>query len=358
MSSKAENLMPPALRGPGHSGLRPTGAQHLAENAKARGEALAEAWFRSGERVAYDPATLTLSDAGGPLQVWLRQDGDITNAVTFLPGFPDGSIGWSKVVSHLPDAAAMPKLFIEYVGMGDSDKPRRYRYSTAERTDLVEAMWRHLGVRSTTLVAFDFSSLVILEHLQRRLERAGSRQAAGAPLIRGVFFFNGGLYTDGHSHPWFTTPLLRRPGGGIGPWLGQRSFFMFKQLAGPLWSKSHRPSDEEIHVLRAALSRRGGMSYLSRAAGFAADHIRQGERLDFGRLFDAYSERFPFLVGGSREDVFERRQVDFAEQRLGNRGLRIERLPGGHLTTAERPGALAGLIATFEDGLRAHPSGP
>lgn len=333
--------------------------QRQPENANARAVAFAEAWFRSGERIAYDPATLTLSDVDElPLRVWLRQDGDVTNAVSFLPGFPDGSIGWSKVVSHLPDAAAMPKLFIEYVGMGDSDKPKRYRYSTAERADLVEAVWRHLGVRSTTLVAFDFSSLVILEHLQRRLERTGSGQMAGAPRIRGVFIFNGGLYTDGHSHPWFTTPLLRRPGGGIGPWLGQRSFFAFKQMAKPLWSKSYKVGDEEIHVLRAALSRRGGMSYLSRAAGFAAEHIRQGERLSFGRLFTAYSAQFPFLVGGSREDVFERRQVDLAEQRLGNRGLRIERLPGGHLTTAECPEALAGLIAAFEDGLTAHADCP
>lgn len=330
---------------------------HQAESASARGEALAEAWYRSGERVTYDEATRRLSDAGGgPLRVWLRADGDVTKAVTFLPGFPDGSIGWSKVVSHLP--AGMPKLFIEYVGMGDSDKPKRYRYSTAERTDLVEAVWRRLGVRSTTLVAFDFSSLVILEHLQRRLERGGNGQAADAPHIRGVLIFNGGLYADGHSHPWFTTPLLRRPGGGIGPWFGQRSFFVFKQLARPLWSKSYPLDDDEIHALRAALSRRGGMSYLNRAAGFAADHIRQGERLSFGRLFNAYREQFPFLVGGSREDKFEPRQVDLAEQRLGNRGLRIERLPGGHLTTAEHPGLLAGLIADFEGGLTARSSGP
>ncbi len=336
-----------------------TSELHQPEPARARGEALAEAWFRSGERVAYDPAIRTLSDAGdGPLQVWLRRDGDVTTAVTFLPGFPDGSIGWSKVVSHLPGAAEMPKLFIEYVGMGDSDKPKRYHYSTAERTDLIEAVWRHLGVRSTTLVAFDFSSLVILEHLQRRLERAGNGQAADAPHIRGVFIFNGGLYIDGHSHPWFTTPLLRRPGGGVGPWLGQRSFFVFKQLARPLWSKSYLLDEDEIHALRAALSRRDGMSYLSRAAGFAADHIRQGERLSFGRLFNAYCEQFPFLVGGSREDKFEPRQVDLAEQRLGNRGLRIERLHGGHLTTAECPGPLAGLIAAFEGGLTARASGP
>ena len=96
----------------------------------------------------------------------------------------------------------MPKLFFDYVGMGDSDKPQDYAYSTAERTDLVEAIWRDFSVQSTTLVAFDFSSLVVLEHLRRRLERAARGEPAGGPEIHGALIFNGGLFADGHSHPW------------------------------------------------------------------------------------------------------------------------------------------------------------
>ncbi|MGB0123962.1 MAG: hypothetical protein WA419_17290 [Silvibacterium sp.] len=63
--------------------------------------------------------------------------------MSFLPGFPVGSFGWAKVLPHLSNAAEMPKLFVEYVGMGDSDKPKDYTYSTA---DLVEAVWRDLSV--------------------------------------------------------------------------------------------------------------------------------------------------------------------------------------------------------------------
>src|SRR6516165_5194684 len=87
---------------------------------------------------------------------------------------------------------------------------------------------------------------------------------------------------------------------------------------------------------------------LAAAAGFVADHKAQGERLDFGRLFLAYRDRFPFVVGGSDEDPFEHRQIDLARERLGKLGLQIERLPGGHLTTNEQPEALAALIAKFE----------
>lgn len=79
-----------------------------------------------------------------------------------------------------------------------------------------------------------------------------------------------------------------------------------------------------------------------------ADHKSQDDRLDFGHLYKSYRDQFPFVVGGSDEDPFERRQVDLAQDRLGKLGLRIERLPGGHLTTNEQPEALAGLIAQCE----------
>jgi hypothetical protein len=47
---------------------------------------------------------------------------------------------------------------------------------------------------------------------------------------------------------------------------------------------------------------------------------------------------------------------DLAQERLETLGLRIERLPGGHLTTNEQPEALATLIAEFERGLARKPS--
>jgi pimeloyl-ACP methyl ester carboxylesterase len=222
--------------------------------------------------------------------------------------------------------------------MGDSDKPKDYAYSTAERTDLVEAIWRDLPVQSTTLVAFDFSSLVVLEHLRRRLERTERGEPVGGPDIRGVFIFNGGLFTDGHSHPWFTTPILRRlpnwARGGLG-----RPFTLFKLVAGVMWSKGYKVTDAEVRELHSAMSRHDGLFYLAAGAGFVADHTAQGDRLDFGHLFKAYRGEFPFLVGGSDEDPFEHRQVGLAQERLGKLGLQIERLPGGHLTTNEQPEA-------------------
>ena len=303
----------------------------------------ADRWFESGQRLGYD-ARMREIDPAASLKVFIRTDGDVKHAVTFLPGYPDGSIGWARLLPYLPDASTMPKLFVEYVGMGDSDKPRDYPYSTEERTDLVEAIWRHFGVSSTTVVAFDFSSLVVLEHLVRRLQRSSA-----TPAIRGVFIFNGGLFTDGHTHPWFTTPVLRRMPVGLMPQLAKSPFLTFKLTARVMWSKNHRSWEDEARDLYSALSRNDGLFFLYRAAGFAAEHRAQGARLDFGRIYDAYRTEIPFLVGGSDEDPFEHRQVTLAQERLGGQGLTIAHLPGGHLTTNEQPQALARLIQAFYD---------
>jgi pimeloyl-ACP methyl ester carboxylesterase len=305
------------------------------------------AWYESGERISYDPTLRAMGSGVRSLRVFVRREGDVSHAVSFLPGFPDGSSAWATMLPHLPAASAMPKLFVDYVGMGDSDKPKDYPYSTAERTDLVEAIWRHLSIQSTTLVAFDFSSLVVLEHLRRRLERAERGKPAGGPEIRGVLIFNGGLFTDGHSHPWYTTPILRRLPNRARQRLG-RSFTLSKMATRVMWSKDHEVTDSEARRLYNAINRHDGGFYLGAAAGFVADHKAQGDRLDFGQLFMAWRDRFPFLVGGSEHDAFEHRQVDLAEQRLARFGLEIARLPGGHMTTDEEPRALAELIARFE----------
>ena len=312
----------------------------------------AQAWFGGGERLGYDPkARAMVAGQDAPLRIFLRREGDIEHAVSFMPGFPDGSFGWSKVRPHLPSATMMPKLFFDYVGMGDSDKPKDYIYSTTERTDLVEALWRDLYVQSTTLVAFDFSSLVVLEHLRRRLERLERGEPAGGPVIRGVFIFNGGLFTDGHSHPWYTTPMLRR----LPSWARQRlPFALFKRMPGvrKLWSRGYHVTDAELRELHYAIDRHDGLFYLAAAAGFVADHKAQDDRLDFAQLFKTYRDRLPFLVGGSDQDPFEHRQVDLARERLGNVDLQIARLPGGHLSTHEQPEALARLIAMFQRRLQ------
>src|SRR5215469_3450264 len=95
-------------------------------------------WFAGGHRIWYDPDSarvLSEEEAAatpGALRVFERVasggHGPDEDAVwrTMLPGFPNSSYGWAQVARVLGDRPH-PRLYVEPVGQGDSDKPRDYR---------------------------------------------------------------------------------------------------------------------------------------------------------------------------------------------------------------------------------------
>ena len=315
----------------------------------------AQGWFALGERVPYDPRAKRIlspgdtTDAADAIQVYQRVVRDSPREdeavwTTFLPGFPDGSFGWVKVDEHLSGNGMVPKLFVEFVGQGDSDKPADYPYGSMERADLVEALWEAEGIRSTFVVTFDYSSLVALELLSRRQERLDKGADPGTK-IEGVLFINAGLFADAHSHPLMTTPLLASPLGAPITWMAQRSRFMLNQFIKPMFSKEYRVSTEELNEISEAISRRDGARFLSRGAGFRQEHqAKYAERWDLRRLFLALRESVSFHVVGSEGDQFEPNQVVKARERLGEYGLDIRLVPGGHMTTHEQPEQLVRII--------------
>ena len=311
-------------------------------------------WFALGNRVPYDRRKKEIlqpdnaTPAPDVVQVFRRITKNAAtdaNAVwtSFLAGWPDGSFGWAKVDQHLTGKDAGPKLFVEYIGHGDSDKPVDHSYGTIERADLVEAFWRAEGVKSTFIVGFDYSSIVALELLARQQDQ---RHNGVEPTTRieGVLLINGGLFVDAHTHPWFTTPILKSAVGGLVTSLAQRSRFAFRELMKPLWSKDYVVTAEELNELYSAISRRNGVYALSKSAGFVEQHKRNAERWDLARLFHASQGAVSFHIVGSEEDPFEGRQAEVARARLGAHGLDVRILPGGHLTTSEHPELLAQII--------------
>ena len=314
----------------------------------------AEAWFAQGERVPYDldakrivgPAEAM--DSAEVVNVYRRVDGggapdEAAIWTSFLPGWPDGSFGWAKVDQHLHGVEIGPRLYVEYVGHGESDKPADYPYGTMERADLVEALWEAEGMASTFIVTFDYSAMVALELLSRQQERL-DRGAAPTTRIVGVLLMNGGLFADGHTHPWFTTPVLKSPSGGFFARLAQHSTLAFRELMKPVWSPEYAVTAEELGEIYDAMSRRNGVALLNKTAGFVDGHKRNAQRWDLRRLFFALREDVSFHVVGSEGDPFEWTQIVKARERLGNHGLDIRVLPGGHLATSEHPDQLARII--------------
>ena len=307
-------------------------------------------WFAGGERIPYDPGSARVlgeteaAATPGALRVFERVTAAGHDAdsvwLTMLPGFPDGSYGWAQVDRMLADDLG-PRLYVEPVGQGDSDKPRDYPYSTVERADLVEALWRHHGVRSTVVVTFDYTSLALLELLRRQLERADD----GRPIITAVLMVNGGLFADAQTHPWQGTPLLRSPLGALAMRGWQRSQRAFETgwKRARLYSRGYRPAPAELAELWSAMTRRDGAAFLHNAAGFVGEHRRNAQRWDLAAIARALGGAVALYVGGSDEDAYEHRQIPAARQRVPQ--AEILMFPGGHLTTSEHPDLLAAAIS-------------
>jgi pimeloyl-ACP methyl ester carboxylesterase len=313
----------------------------------------ADEWFGGGRRISYDPRSARVltddeaSAAPAALQVFERVTGtgrgEDTVWLTMLPGFPEGSYGWAQVDRMLGDSLS-PRLYAEPVGQGDSDKPRDYHYSTIERANLIEALWHHHGVRQTVVVAFDYTSLALLELLRRQLERKDAGQSAG-PVVVAAAIVNGGLFADMHTHPWLSTPLLRSPVGALAMRGWQRSLPAFEAgfKQARLHSRGYHPVQGELAEVRSAITRRDGAAFVHRAAGFVAEHRTQAQRWDFAEIARYLNGTVAFYVGGSEQDPYEHRQVTATRERVPQAEILI--FPGGHLTTSEHPDLLAAAIS-------------
>jgi pimeloyl-ACP methyl ester carboxylesterase len=315
----------------------------------ATGRVRPAAWFGGGRRRPYDPGrrTLPLGSHTGLPRVFERVHGvplPDGHWVSMLPGFPDGSYGWAQVDARLR-AVPSPRLYVEYLGQGDSDKPRNYAYSTIERADLVEALWAAHDVTSTVAVSFDYSSLVVLELLARRLDRRVAGDPEGT-RISGVLLVNGGLFADAHSHPWRTTPFLKTRLGGLAVARNQNRPASSARVlrTSRMWSRGYRVSDEEVGDMYDVLARHDGVRFLHDGAGFVGEHKRNAARWDLARLTAALGNELTWDIAGSALDPFEPRQIHAARQRLDPALVHIHDLPGGHLTTSEHPDLLATLI--------------
>jgi pimeloyl-ACP methyl ester carboxylesterase len=314
-------------------------------------------WFGGGQRIPYDPESarvLTEEEAvanPGALRVFERVAAAEREAdsvwLTLLPGFPDGSYGWAQVDRMLGDNLG-PRLYAEPVGQGDSDKPRDYPYSTVERADLVEALWRHHGVRRTVVVTFDYTSLALLELLRRQLERRAPDRATthgtAGPVITAAFMVNGGLFADAHTHPWRGTPLLRTPLGALGMRRAQGSprVFATAMVQARMYSRGYRPAPEELAELWSAVTRRDGAAFMHNAAGFVGEHRRHARRWDLAAIARDLDGTVDLYVGGSDEDPYEHRQIQATRERVPQ--AEVLTFPGGHLTTSEHPDLLAAAI--------------
>ena len=250
-------------------------------------------WFQGGRRVPYHPARKRIihQEHEYALNVFERVRLPLysprlprydTRWLTLLPGSPTGSYAYAQV-DHLLEKRNListPRLFVEYVGQGDSDKPKDYPHNTMERADLVQAQWRAHGVHRTVVVACAFSSSVLLELLARQREAHSNYTT-----IEHVLILSDTLFPSISGEE--ATALLNTPFGRICSDMALRSNWVSDTLFRIL-QRNHpnkSTSKAEKRDLQR-LSKEASKCIRRRQGTFCLPHVCLSERKEFASRWD------------------------------------------------------------------------
>ena len=202
----------------------------------------ADGWLASGKRVQ-------IQLRSGTWDVFVRAAGS-GPWLTLLHGFPTSSWDWARVARILEPSFRV--LTFDFLGLGNSDKPRVHEYSIGEQADLTEALWRRLGIEETGLVGHDYGATVAQELLARKEE------GALAARLTGVVLLNAGLYVE-LARPLLIQRLLAVPLAGrlFAHLVTERAF---SRSLSSVFSSGLQPTAADLHEHWRLVRRRGGVT--------------------------------------------------------------------------------------------------
>lgn len=234
--------------------------------------------------------------------------------LVLIHGYPTSSWDWEKIWPGL--VARYDVIAMDMLGFGESDKPKRHRYSLVEQTDLHVQLLAKLGIERYHVLCHDYGVTVGQELLARE-----------APL-ESIAFLNGGLFPEMHR----ARPIQKLLASPLGPVISrltnQRAFerSFVKIFAKP-------PTREELDAFWSLASKNGGMVALAGLISYMAE--RRAKR---DRWVDALLRaRLPLLViNGSLDPVSGNHLVErLLELRPGTEVVRIPDI--GHYPQVEAP---------------------
>jgi pimeloyl-ACP methyl ester carboxylesterase len=282
----------------------------------------ADGWLASGERVQIELRS-------GAWDVFARAAGSGPR-LTLLHGFPTSSWDWSRVANILePDFRV---LTFDFLGFGDSDKPRGHEYSIGEQADLTEALWRRLGIEETGLVGHDYGATVAQELLARAEE--GRLEAR----LKGVVLLNAGLYVE-LARPLLVQRLLATPFAGrlFAYLVTERTF---GRSMASVFSSGHQPTAAELHEQWQLVRRRGGVPVTPKLLRYLRERRANAARWEGALERTAVPVR---LVWGMADPRSGTHIAEHARQRI--RGLGVVALDDvGHYPQLEAPEHVATAI--------------
>lgn len=112
-----------------------------------------QTWHETGEAIQVGSWNIfTKSVGSGP-------------PILFLHGFPTASYDYARLAPLL--SGDFKLIFLDFLGYGFSDKPRRHNYSLFEQADITEAVAAHYGLSEVYILTHDMGNSVALELLRR-----------------------------------------------------------------------------------------------------------------------------------------------------------------------------------------------
>lgn len=286
-------------------------------------------WLQRGTHVRLDIPAF----AAGAVEIFAIDGGLVTGPhVTFLHGFPTSSFDWQPVFDLL--APANHLLCFDFLGFGDSDKPRAAKYSVHAQADLVEAMWAHFHVDRTVVVAHDFGVSVAQELLARRT----SDNTKG---IAGVTFLNGGIYPDLH-RPAFIQKALLTPvlGRVVSLFASEQTFASNMQK---LFSPEHQLSPAQLHEHWSSIERKDGHRIYDKLIGYLRDRREHEARWRTALEQHAIPKQF---IWGMLDPISGAHMSERLKERI--RPLRLVEMHDiGHYPQLEAPKRVAEAVAEW-----------
>jgi pimeloyl-ACP methyl ester carboxylesterase len=247
-----------------------------------------DSWFESGERVGVELD-------GGAFEIFCRTSGS-GPSLTLLHGFPTSSWDWAKVAPTLEQHFRL--LCFDFLGFGDSDKPRQHRYSIVEQADLTEVLWRHFGIEETVLVGHDYGATVVQELLAR--ERTAAR-------ISSVILLNAAVYVR-LARPLVIQRLLasRVTGPVVARAVSER---VFQRSLSSVVSPQHPLGEQELHQHWQVLERRGGARLAHRLSHYMGDRKRHATRWEAALEHERVPVRFIWGMADPRSGAHIAREI-------------------------------------------------
>jgi pimeloyl-ACP methyl ester carboxylesterase len=287
----------------------------------------AGSWLASGERIE-------LELDSGSWDVFVRTAGS-GPWLTLLHGFPTSSWDWAPVARSLEPRFRV--LTFDFLGFGDSDKPRDHEYSIGEQAGLTEALWRRLGIEETGVVGHDYGATVAQELLARTEE--GTLDAR----LSGVVLLNAGLYVE-LARPLLIQRLLAAPLAGrlFAHLVTERAF---SRSLSSVFSDSHQPTAADLDQQWQLVRRRNGVAVTPKLLHYMRERRTNAARWEGALEQTAVPCR---LVWGMADPRSGAHIADHARQRIPRLGV-VALEDVGHYPQLEAPEHVATSIeAAFE----------